>query len=407
MGDLDSKNILTLAIAICVIASALIAYGFSLKAIFNPIVLYLSVLYLLWPYRSSEIGGRLIVVMTALLVIWGIYKLGGTLSPFLVGLGLAYIFDPIVVKLERYVPRAVGIAAVMFALVIFVLGVAFFIAFPAVKQMIGLSNLIYDFYTNRVVPYLSKGGETGESPLRQVLDAMMADFKSRVPEIASSIGGYAFKLFSNVASAVLSILGFVVVPVITFYMLSEIKALKGFASRVVERSPRRDIIKGFLRDVDESLSQFLRGQLAVSSLVALLTSFGLFIIGLLGPTDLRNYALLVGIIAGIANMIPFIGSILGAIPGVLICISSPGYRWYFLLAVVGWFFAVQFTEGNFISPKLMGRTLNLNPVLILVAVFIGSDLIGPVGMLLAIPSVCVIRAGVRTGVKMLKAEAEG
>ncbi|HEX29117.1 TPA: AI-2E family transporter [Candidatus Poribacteria bacterium] len=406
MRDLDSKDILTLAIAICVVVSALIAYGFSLKAIFNPVVLYLSVLYLLWPYRSSGIGGRLIVVMTVLLAVWGIYKLGRTLSPFLVGLGLAYMFDPLVVKLERYIPRSVGIALVMLALVIFVLGMAFFIAFPAVKQMIGLTNLIYDFYTSKVVPYLSRGGGADESPIRQILDAVMTDFKSKVPQIASSIGGYTFKLFSNVASALLSILGFIVVPVITFYMLSEIKALKGFAARVVDRSPRSGVIKDFLRDVDESLSQFLRGQLAVSSLVALLTSFGLFIIGLLGPTDLRNYALLVGIIAGIANMIPYIGAILGAIPGILICLSSPGYRWYFLVAVIGWFFVVQFTEGNFISPKLMGRTLNLNPVLILVAVFIGSDLIGPVGMLLAIPSVCVIRAGVRTGIRMVKAETK-
>lgn len=405
MDEARLRGFVLLILTLVVLSSVLIAFGLSLREVLNPVVLYLSGLYLLLPYKRTELGGRLIILMTALLAVWGVYKLKGTLAPFIVGLGLAYMFDPVVVKLERYIPRSASIALVMLALVIFVLGVAFFIAFPTIKQLIGFSELVYRFYTERVVPYLSRAGvEAEESPLRRALDAIVVDFKSKAPQIAASLGGYALKLFSNVASVLLSVLGFVVVPVITFYLLSEIKALRGLASKAIDRSGRGGLIREFLKDVDESLSQFLRGQLLVSSIVALLSAFGLFVIGLLGPSDLRNYALLVGVIAGIANMIPFVGAILGMIPAALICLTSPGFRWYFLVAAIGWLLLVQLAEGNFISPKLMGRRLNINPVLILVAVFIGSDLIGPMGVLLAIPGVCVVRAGFRTLFKAVKAE---
>jgi predicted PurR-regulated permease PerM len=154
---------------------------------------------------------------------------------------------------------------------------------------------------------------------------------------------------------------------------------------------------GFLKEYDHVLGRFVRGQLTEAALVAVLTGGGLALLGFPG-------ALLMGVIAGLCNLIPTVGLFLGLIPGILIALTAPEIG-VALLKLGGVYAVVQIMDGQVTGPRIVGGSIGLNPVWTMVAVLAFGSLLGVVGMFLAMPLAALVRLLVIRGIARYQASS--
>ncbi|MGQ0548073.1 MAG: AI-2E family transporter [Armatimonadota bacterium] len=196
----------------------------------------------------------------------------------------------------------------------------------------------------------------------------------RLPQEVSRLGSYvgtatgvAFRVFGGVVSIV-------TVLILSFYMLLEGPAIKeGFMDLFPRRHHRQ--VETVLQHVGQKFGGWLRGQLFLGLIIGLLAGLGTWALGL-------PYPFLLGVAAGVTELVPLIGPVLGAIPAVLVALFGPTWR---LLAVIVFFTFIQQAEGNFLVPRVMKQAVGLSPLLTLVAIMIGANLMGIIGALLAVP----------------------
>ncbi|MGH2348536.1 MAG: AI-2E family transporter, partial [bacterium] len=201
-----------------------------------------------------------------------------------------------------------------------------------------------------------------------------ADLVRRLPHEASSLtqyfapaAGVAFRFIGGIATTI-------TVLVLTFYMLVEGRIVReAFLARLPEAN--RTQFGRVLNDVATKFSGWLQGQLLLGLIVGLAAGVMMWAIGM-------PYPFLLGIVAGITELIPIIGPIIGAIPAVFIALFQPVWM---LLVTIGWYAFIQQAENNFLVPRVMRHAVGLSPLLTIIAVVIGAKLLGIVGVLLAVP----------------------
>ncbi|MFO7768159.1 MAG: AI-2E family transporter, partial [bacterium] len=147
----------------------------------------------------------------------------------------------------------------------------------------------------------------------------------------------------------------------------------------------REVVREVGGEVGAAVGNFLRGQLAVSLIIAVLYGIGFAIIGL-------QYAALLGLAAGVLSLVPYVGSVLTAVLAALVAVVGPA-PWSHLLGVIIVYGAVQLLDANLITPKVMGDRVGLHPVVVLVAILVFATLMGFVGLLIAVPLTAVFKVG--------------
>lgn len=196
--------------------------------------------------------------------------------------------------------------------------------------------------------------------------------KDQLPNLSGNILTYTLDIFQ-------SFIGAVLVAVITFYMLLDKDKLELRFGRLFGKY--QDKARGLLRKIEIKLGAWLRGQLLLSLIVAVLIYAGLVVIGV-------NFALPLAVISGLLEVVPIIGPIISAIPAILIAlITSP----VLALIVAAWYLIVQQAESHIIVPQVMKRAVGLNPLVVILAIAIGDRLLGIAGALLAVPIAVVIQ----------------
>jgi predicted PurR-regulated permease PerM len=201
-----------------------------------------------------------------------------------------------------------------------------------------------------------------------------ADLVRRLPEEASSAtiyfapaAGVAFRFIGGIATTI-------TVLVLTFYMLIEGRAIReGLLARLP--SANRERFGRVLTDVGVKFSGWLRGQLLLGVIIGVAAGVGMWAVGM-------PYPFLLGIVAGVTELIPIIGPVIGAVPAVFIGLFQPLWR---LLFTIAWYALIQQAENNFLVPRVMRHTVGLSPLLTIIAVVIGAKLLGVVGVLLSVP----------------------
>jgi predicted PurR-regulated permease PerM len=176
------------------------------------------------------------------------------------------------------------------------------------------------------------------------------------------------------------------VAMLTFYLLVDFASLRG-AMEVICPPKWRARFFDVLDKADVAVGGFIRGQLTVAFLVGLLAMIGLFLLGM------KQYAVLIGVIAGMGNLIPFFGPVIGGTPAILYVLFSESYsedRLLFLGLTLGWFVMIQTLEGLVFQPYIVGSAARLHPVVVIMAVVIGVQF-GFIGALLALPVTCILR----------------
>ena len=182
---------------------------------------------------------------------------------------------------------------------------------------------------------------------------------------------------------------FIIVPFALFFFLAEGRTIK---RAIIEQVPNRyfELILNLLHRIDRQLGSYMRGMVLSVIIVSLLSSTGLYIIGL-------EHFLVIGLLAGLANVIPYMGPAIGIIAGVVAAVLQySALSFGVVIPVIIVFAIVQLVDNVFVAPMVVGRSVNLHPLLVIFAVFVGSELFGAVGMLLAVPTTAVIKVAVRT-----------
>lgn len=334
--------------------------------------------------RLLIFGGGLIAVVVLLIVFGNIFL------PLILGFGIAYLLDPLVSGLERRGWRRTwAVVALAVALVLAITGFFLYLV-PAMSEEIRQLARRLPQYGERlqeqVAPALDRVRARYPEHFVQVQDRIIEATRENLPRLATSVGHWLAQIFDSVRGLILFLLSLIFVPVFAFYLLVDFPKVKR-GMRDLVPLPYRAVVTQRLQEVDTTVSSFLRGQLTIALILATINSIGLVLIGV-------PLGLVIGIVAGLANMIPYMSLVVGLLPAVILCWAEYGSLARVVL-VIAVFSGAQLLEGTFLSPRILGRSVNLHPVWILLAIIVGGSLFGIVGMLIAVPTAAVIQVFMR------------
>ncbi len=325
--------------------------------------------------RPLKIALLLLVLAGA---VFGVVRLRAILMPVLLAVVIVYLTLPLVELLEgRKVPRPVAIVIVYVFLVVVGSLSALYLLPPFLEEVDRLvANLPQQTYRiERVSADLHE--QLRKMKLPGVIKSAADDATNRVE---SEVRGFARKTVETVMALLSKAYALILAPVIAYYITRDLDGLKMGFLNLVPLGSRAQALS-LLKDVDMVLSGFFRGQLLVGLAVGGLSSLGLFLLGI-------PYALLIGLLAGLFDIIPYFGPIIGALPAVLLGLERTPLTAFWVVVM---FIGVHQLEGAILSPRIIGDRVGLHPLVVIVAVLAGAELAGITGMLLGVPVVAVVR----------------
>jgi len=319
----------------------------------------------------------------------------GILLPFVVGAALAYLLNPLVNQLQKWrFNRAWATVVVLLCVLAIILGVFFMVVPLLVQQVIGLVQRLPGYAADlqalarRWAPELNEW--LGPERAAQV-ESTVTDLLGRLVGVI----GFVTQEIVNSGMTLISVIGFIVfTPVVTFYLLLDwqgmIRGLQGLLPRAHKRE-----INSILRDIDRSMAGVIRGQGSVILILAAFYATALTLAGL-------NFGLAIGLIGGLFSFVPFVGFALGFVLSMGIAIVQFWPNWWMIALIFAIYMVGQFIEGNVLYPKLVGSSININPVWMMFALLALGALFGFVGLLLAVPMAAIASVLVRYGVRKYK-----
>jgi predicted PurR-regulated permease PerM len=311
------------------------------------------------------------------------------LVPFILGLVLAYLLLPLVHWLERHMParlRAWKVArplSIVLTYLLFLLIIAGVVAFivPVMLEQVGT-------FVERVPQYYEQLGDLVQEGREWYEISIPDDWKTTIEEnlseIAQEVLGAVQENLVGVLRSVLSsisfLIGLVIIPFWLFYILQDESQVKEGILEALHPELRADV-QSLATLVDNVLSAYVRGQLLLCLFVGVLATISLLIVGV-------PFAPVLGLIAGIFEVLPNIGPYLGAIPAILVALATNPVSAIWVAVA---FFAIQLIENLVLVPRISGKSVKLHPAMVMMVLVIGGQLAGFWGMLIAVPVTAVIR----------------
>mgnify|MGYP001213360919 CR=1 FL=1 len=300
------------------------------------------------------------------------------LTPFIISILIAYLLYPIIEKLHSYqIHRGI---AVLFIYFLFFGGVGYAVyrIYPQIVHQLRDLTVnfpefieLYQTIINNLYNSTSFLPETVHDKLDELIHGVERNLELLLARLVSG--------FTKIVDTIVIIS---VIPVLVFYFLKDYDSMKAFFKKLIPKKYHRKASTVF-HAIDVNLGNYIRGQLIVCIFVSI-TSLLIFRF-----LDIE-YALLLAIVMGITNIIPYFGPILGAIPVTLVTYTTSGEIKVVIFVVIG-IFAIQIIEGNLLSPYIVGRSVRIHPVAIIFALLLGSQLFGILGMILAVPVLTILR----------------
>jgi predicted PurR-regulated permease PerM len=322
--------------------------------------------------------GALVVLILSL------WLLRSILLPFVAGLALAYFLNPVVDRLER-----IGIGRVWGTLL--VIGAFILVFIAAIVLVVPVLITQLGTFSAKLPGYVQKLQTLATDQNREWLQKIfgaegLPDVSKSTGELVSQsltfLGGFAQSLLSGSAAFISLFSLLVITPVVAFYLLADWKLMVQTLDSWLPRG-HADTVRDLARQMDEALSGFVRGQATVCLVLAIYYGIGLGLSGL-------NFGVLIGILTGVLSFIPYVGSLTGLLLSGGIAVVQFWPEWPHVVTVLVIFGVGQFLEGNFLSPKLVGRSVGLHPVWLMFALLAFGSLFGFVGLLLAVPLAAMI-----------------
>ena len=333
--------------------------------------------------RAGMVVAILLVVVT---VLW---LARGALFPFAIAIILAELLHPLVDRVERLQPwrekfpgptRIVAILAIYVIAAAAVTGLGFLMIPPLFQESQEFIETVPELYESARATLEDWGKEYTEripEELRVQIESSVESGGEILGSAARSIMG---KTLNGVTNAVTLVIGLAIVPFMLFYILKDGHgSLDGFYSALSPANRRH--AHNVVQIIHSVIGAYIRAQLFSALIVGVSVFVGLFILGV-------KFAALLGLIAGLFGLIPIIGAVLGAVPGLLVTLatSREDMIWVIVLYVV-----VQFVESNIISPRIQSKAVNIHPAVILVVLVIASETSGLWGVVVGVPLTAAAR----------------
>ncbi len=373
--------------AILYIALVLIAAFVALSKTFSPVWLLVIVLAMLWPEKMKPRTRPVFLLTILLLALYVFFNHFTLLAPFIVGLGLAYVLAPLVNVLERKkIPRVCAILMILIPVIALLPLILYLVISGLIDEMQRLVTLMPGLIQQAQTFFrsaLTRVSEVGIAIDPNILADTVTNYLQKlVTGIFATIG----QITKGIGSLILFIYNIIIIPLSAYLFLTDRdRIMNWFRGLFPAKEARR--IDGFIERLNVSLAGFFRGQLTLMLIVGSLIGFGLWILGI-------RYYLLLGLIAGVCNLVPNIGYVVSLIPALLIGASSPDPL--VSLLKIGAVYALEQTAENlFLGPVIIGRASMLHPIVVMIALIVGAAAFGIWGVMLAIPLVIFAREFMR------------
>ena len=321
-------------------------------------------------------------------------------APFFIAFALAYLLDPLV-------DRLVSLKFSRTLSVLVLMSVFFFLALGSVILLVPIlsmqaENLAKDIpvyvgaFQDWIRPMLDLISGLESAKVEEFLNEGLSRFGELPMKALQFSGKLIWGSISNLFNIILMIANMVIIPVVMFYLLRDFDSIN---KKLLELMPTRfqEKTKDIVLEIDQVLSRFVRGQMMVAGLMGLMYSVGLFLCD-------TPMSLSLGMMAGLANLVPYLGLILGFVPSAVMTYIHT-QEWLPVLGVAGVFAFVQAIEGFVITPRVVGENIGLHPVAVIFAVLLGGELFGITGMILGVPVVAVLNVLLSRGVVQYKASS--
>ena len=333
---------------------------------------------------------RLVLVAVGVGIVAALVVLArGALFPFILTGILAYILYPIVSAVESRMPgrrRWPDLSRIVAIWLIFLLGLAVLAGILALVVPPTLGQAA-DFI-DEVPDYYGRARAAIEDWNAEYIERVPEDVRMQIEEYAASSGSIlisaartvVLRTLGAVTNVVSTVIGVAVVPFLLFYLLKDREnAVSGIYSLMPPEARRHAV--NVVAIVNRVFGAYIRAQLTLGVIVGLVVSLGLFLLGI-------KFSMLLGIVAGVTELIPIIGPLLGAIPGVFVTLATAPEK---VLWVVLLYAGVQAVENVLLVPRIQGHAVGVNPAIIMVALMVGSEAAGLWGVFLAVPVTAVGR----------------
>ncbi len=310
-------------------------------------------------------------IVATLLILWILYQVRDIALLFLVVLALVVALSPIIRAWEKYLPRPIAILILYILLFFALVLISALILPPVVSQLSDFLSYLQHNFAN--------SGYTSISAIQRFQDNVNLLLQGQgfqaLGQLVTQFRGSLGAVYNTTLGFLGGIIGLITVFVSSFYLLQdENNIYQMLTSFFPERHHKK--IHRIIDGISNKMGSWLRGQLLLMVIVGLADGLAL---GLLGVP----YALLLGLWAGLTEVLPYAGPIIGALPGVILAFASLGLVKGVVAILI--YLAVQQIESQFLVPKIMGRALGLSPVTIIFSLLIGGKLLGFIGVVIAIP----------------------
>jgi len=330
-----------------------------------------------------SLGRNFWLIFSAVLVTGMVYLLEPILSPFLIGIILAYLGDPLVDRLEKAglgrTPGAIlvfsGFAVLLIGLLLFLIPILFRETARFVQSIPDMLRWLQEMLSPLLLSTI------GIDPFDFQVDSL----KSQLADHWQQTGSFVSQILTRMTLSGVALLGalmnLALIPVVAFYLMRDWDFV---VAKIESLVPRKAVgtVNRLALECDEVLAAFLKGQLLVMAILGTLYALGLSMIGL-------DLAILIGLIAGAASIVPYLGFAIGIIAALIAAFYQfqdwihPGY-------VMFVFLGGQLLEGTLLTPWLVGDKIGLHPVAVIFAILAGGQLFGFIGVLLALPLAAVL-----------------
>lgn len=333
---------------------------------------------------------RLILfLVAALLVGWVLLEAHRGLIPYVLGLTAAYLLLPLVSAIQARMPRRFERWRVARPLAVVAVYLIALVALAAlIAYVVLLVSQQVDALAKAMPSLVERGRRLGEDGLGWYNQNVPEEYRSRIETTLLDLANRVVEGLQRgiiatvraITSTVSFVLGMIVIPFWLFYILNDEQSVKSGLLKAIPSRWRDDVLC-VLRLTDDVLSAYIRGQLLLCLVIGVLSTLGLLLLGV-------DYALLLGMVAGIFELLPVVGPLLGAIPAVLVAaLESPTLALWTALVFV----AIQQVENLLLVPRIAGKSVRLHPAIVMVVIVLGNELLGLWGMLIAVPVSAIVR----------------
>ncbi len=343
-----------------------------------------------WSWRATLRYGLVSAVLAGVAAM--IWVSRDALTPFIIGLVLAYLLIPLVTRLDRWLPRWASIVVVYLA-ALAVIGGGLAVIVPAAVSQIGevvdQAPQIYadgraevnkgiDWFNQKAPPQV-------RDQVNTQVDKIQQTFQGNASRYAQSVGNVLFSSVQRIFQTLTFLLGFLIIPFFLFYVLVDSAKLPTALNRMLHPRIRSDFWS-VVRIIDAIFGKYIRGQLILGAVVGICSFAGLMALRLVGHPV--KFTVLLAIVAAVGELIPVVGPIISAVPAVLVGLSADVQTG---LWVAGLYILIQQVENQVLVPRIVGNTLRLHATVLMALLVMSSQLGGLLLVILAAPLAAIGR----------------